>query len=182
MPKKPITAPEWVAIVTSILALMVAAFLPVRDAFFGQHVLRASVVSLEEASGQITATILLVNAGRNYETLYKARFIFSDDLASGGGSLSKESVGPLVIPPGQAKVVQLKAPTPNVLTLREQGVIKRPSGGVHLGVLFDVISQAGELPEEGKVYRITELLYDASGVRTGNKPRTGDHNSLLALL
>jgi len=75
-----------VSLVASIVAVVLSLFAFFRDSVLHQHVLRASVVSLEEEGGRLRANILLVNAGKHYETLYEARFIYSDDLSTGGGS------------------------------------------------------------------------------------------------
>ena len=95
---------------------------PSRDTFIDQDVLRASVVHDEEVADRLRASVLLVNAGKNYETLFSARrFIYLDDLSAGGGSMSKEGIGPIVLKPGEAVVVPLDASSPDIVRLREDG-------------------------------------------------------------
>lgn len=163
------------------VALALSLFTFVRDTFIDQNVLRASVVHIEEVGGRLHASILLVNSGKNYETLYSAKFIYSDDLSLGGGSVSKESVGPLVLKPGEAVVVKLDAAMPDIVRLREDGTIKNPRSGIHLGVIFDALTPSGELREDSRIYRVTEFLYDGAILR-GRGSRKGDNDKLIDLL
>jgi hypothetical protein len=170
-----------ITIVTSIVALVISIFTFSREYIFAQHVLRASVIRVEEEAGKLRADILLVNAGKHYETLYKLGFIYSEDLSMGGGSLSKETIGPIVLKPGTATVVQLEANYPDIKELRDSGIIKDPKSGIHLGVIFDIVTPSGELSEKGKLYRFTEMQFNGER-RGGNKPRPGDHDKLIDLL
>jgi hypothetical protein len=170
-----------ITIVTSVVALCLSLFVFFRDSVLNQHVLRASVVNIEEESDRLRASILLVNAGKHYETLYRAQFIYSNDLSTRGGSLSREFVGPVVLKPGEAVVLKLDAIKPDIQRLREDGIIKNPKSGIHLGVIFNAVTPSGELREDGKIFRFTEMLFDG-GQRAGNKPRTGDHDRLIDLL
>jgi len=113
-----------IAIVASVVALCLSLIAFFRDSVLNQHVLRASVVSIEEGNNRLRASVLLVNAGKHYETLYQARFIYSDDLSKGGGSVSQESVRPVVLKPGEAVVLKLDAAEPDIQKLREDGTIK----------------------------------------------------------
>lgn len=61
-----------------------------------------SVAAIDHSNSMIVATILFVNARKHYESLYSARFIFSDDLSTGGGQFSREFIGLIVLAPGQA--------------------------------------------------------------------------------
>jgi hypothetical protein len=164
-----------VAITASIVAIFVSLLALGREYIFAQHVLRASVVHMDEADGKLRADILLVNSGKHYETLYEARFIFSDDLSLGAGSLSEEAVGPIALEPGKAAVVRLETNQPDIKALREDGTIKDPKSGIHLGVI------AGELRKDSKIFRLTELLFDGER-RAGNRPRRGDNSGLIDLL
>lgn len=62
-----------VALVAAVIAVFTSVLALGRDYIFGQHVLRASVVRVDEAEGKLRADILLVNSGKHYETLYEAR-------------------------------------------------------------------------------------------------------------
>ncbi len=170
-----------IALVAAVIAVFTSVLALGRDYIFGQHVLRASVVRVDEAEGKLRADILLVNSGKHYETLYEARFIYSDDLSRGGGLVSKESVGPIVLEPGKATVLRLETTSPDIKVLREAGTIKDSKSGIHLGVIFDALTPAGELREDSKIFRFTELLYDGER-RVGNKPRQGDNTGLINLL
>lgn len=170
-----------VAIVASLVALCLSLFAFFRDSVLNQHVLKAKVVSVEERGDRLVASILLVNAGKHYETLYKARFIYSDDLSRGGGSLSNEILGPVVLKPGEAVVLSLDAVKPDIKSLRENGTIKNPKSGIHLGVIFDALTPSGELREDGKIFRFTEFLFDDTQP-AGAKPRPGDNDTLIDLL
>jgi hypothetical protein len=170
-----------VAITASIVAIFGSLLALGREYIFAQHVLRASVVHMDEADGKLRADILLVNSGKHYETLYEARFIFSDDLSLGAGSLSEEAVGPIALEPGKAAVVRLETNQPDIKALREDGTIKDPKSGIHLGVIFDALTPAGELRKDSKIFRLTELLFDGER-RAGNRPRRGDNSGLIDLL
>jgi hypothetical protein len=169
-----------IAIVASVIALCLSLFSFFKDSVLNQHVLRASVVGIEEQDTKIRASILLVNAGKHYETLYRARFIYSNDLSTGGGSMSKESVGPVALKPGEATVLTLEAPGPDIRQLRENGTVSN-SSGIHLGVAFNVVTPSGKLLDDDKIYRCTEMLFDGDKP-TGNKPRPGDTDGLIDLL
>ncbi|MFN0108694.1 MAG: hypothetical protein ACKVZH_07545 [Blastocatellia bacterium] len=181
MPKENLSIKDKIAIVASLAVLGLSLFAFVRDSVLNQHVLRASVVSVEEENGRLLASILLVNAGKHYETLYKAGFIYSEDLSTGGGSLSKEVVGPVVVKPGEALVLKLDASKPEIQRLRDEGIIKNPKSGIHLGVIFDPLTPSGQLRENSKIFRVTELLFDGAQ-RAGSKPRPGDHDGLIDML
>ena len=53
--------------------------------------------------------------------------------------------------------------------------------GIHLGVIFDAVTPKGELREDSKIFRLTELLYDGD-IRGGNKPRERDNSKFIDLL
>src|SRR5262249_44870593 len=151
-----------IAIVASVVALFLSLIAFFRDSVLNQHVLRASVVNIEEGNGRLQALVLLVNAGKHYETLYQAHFIYSDDLSKGGGSVSQESVGPVVLKPGEAVVLKLDAAEPDIQKLREDGTIKTPNSGIHLGVIFDAVSPSGELRKDSKTFRFTEMIFEGT--------------------
>ena len=67
-----------VVIITSVAALVLSLWSLIRDSFLDQHVLRASVVGIDEDRQKQTlhAKVLLVNGGKNYETLFSARIEF----------------------------------------------------------------------------------------------------------
>ncbi|MCU1268173.1 MAG: hypothetical protein JWM21_4491 [Acidobacteria bacterium] len=181
MAKENLSIKDKIAIVASIVALGLSLYAFVRDTLLNQHVLRASVVSIDEKGDRLLASILLVNAGKHYETLYKARFIYSDDLSTGGGATSNEFVGPIVVKPGEAVVLTLDASKPNIQKLRDDGTIKNPKSGIHLGVIFDPLTPSGQLKDDSKIFRFTELLFSGSE-RAGSKPRPGDNDRLIDLL
>ena len=52
-----------VALVAAVIAVFTSVLALGRDYIFGQHVLRASVVRVDEAEGKLRADILLVNSG-----------------------------------------------------------------------------------------------------------------------
>jgi hypothetical protein len=170
-----------IAIVASVVALCLSLFGFFRDSVVNQHVLRASVVNVDRKNDRLVATILFVNAGKHYETLWKARFIYSDDLSKGGGAVSNESIGPIVFKPGEALVISLDAAMPNITALREDGTIRDPKSGLHVGVVFDAVTPSGELREDSKIFRFTEMFFDGDQ-SAGAKPRPGDHDRLIDLL
>ena len=170
-----------VAVVASIIAIIISLVTFFKDQLFGQHVLRASVVAIEDSKDKLSADILLVNAGKHSETLYKAQFIFSDDLSQGGGSVSNEFVGPVVLEPGKATVVRLTTANPDIRVLRDEGVIENAKSGIHAGVIFNALTPSGELLEASKIYRFTEFIYNGDQ-KVGHKPRQGDNNALIDLL
>lgn len=170
-----------IAIVASVIALCLSLFGFFRDSVLNQHVLRASVVNVDQKDDRLVATILFVNAGKHYETLWKARFIYSDDLSKGGGSVSNESFGPVVFKPGEASVLTLDTAKPNITALREDGTIQDPKSGIHVGVIFDAVTPTGELREDSKIFRFTEMFFDGD-LPAGSKPRPGDHDKLIDLL
>src|SRR5215467_1377236 len=106
-----------ISVLASIVALIISLFGFFRDSILNQHVLRAAVVAIDDGRmpKKLTAKVLLVNAGKHYETLYSARFIFADDLTKGGGSLSREGIGPTVLKPGEAMVLSLDGTLPDDL-------------------------------------------------------------------
>ena len=78
-------------------------------------------------------------------------------------------------------MLRLETTSPDIKALRENGTIKDSKSGIHLGVIFDALTPAGELREDSKIFRFTELLYDGER-RVGNKPRQGDNTGLINLL
>jgi hypothetical protein len=175
------TLKDKVAIIGSAIAVVISVVSFFRDNIFAQHVLRATVVAIDVGTEKLSADVLIVNSGKHSETLYKAYFLFSEDLSTGGGSMSREFVGPLVIEAGKAVHSRLTAARPSIEDLRADGTIKNPASGVHLGVSFDSVTPRGDLPERGKIYRVTELFYIGNGVASA-RPRPGDHKQLIDIL
>src|SRR5690554_6135952 len=91
----------------SIIAFFMSGYTFLINNFLDQHVLKASVVSIDENQDSLSCNILIVNTGKSYETIYSARFIFSNNLNKGGGSLSNDKIGPIIIPPKQAIIATL---------------------------------------------------------------------------
>jgi len=168
------------AIVTAISAFALSLFNFGEQHLWNQHSLKASVAAINPSDSLITASILLVNGGKHYETLYSARFIFSDDLSTGGGQVSAESIGPIVLAPGEAVVEELTAKMPSIEELREDGTVKATSSGIHLGVDFVPVRPSGEIPEDSRIFRFTELKYSGSR-QVGASPRPGDSSGLIDL-
>jgi hypothetical protein len=179
----PMSFKDKLAIFASIVAVTISITTFFRDNLFGQHILKASVVAIDCYSDHTTckADILLVNPGKHAEVLFKAQFIFSGDLSRGGGQLSKESVGPVVLESGKAIMIHLETAAPTVATLREQGLLPSTQNSIHLGVIFDALTPAGELREDSKIFRITAFTFSDTGL-VGSKPRPGDSVGLIDLL
>lgn len=114
-------------------------------------------MNIEHSDTTLATQILVINSGKHYETIYQARFILADDLSTGGGSLSKDIVGPIVIQPGQAVVLKLATPAFSFQKYKEEGVISQNASGIHVGVNFLVVDENGTLKD--KTYRITEFKY-----------------------
>ena len=109
------------------------------------------------------------------------RFIFSEDLSTGGSHLSSESLGPKVVKPGEAVVLHLESMSPDIESFRDSDDTKKPDSGIHIGVAFSALTPSGELREEDKIFCFTEMQYNGYR-RIGNKPRTGNNKSLIDLL
>ncbi|MCF2221510.1 hypothetical protein H9Q08_19780 [Chryseobacterium sp. PS-8] len=163
----------------SIIAFLMSAYAFIENNFLHQHDLKVSVVSIEPAKDSLSCTILIVNSGRSYETVYSGRFIFSDNLNNGGGSLSNESIGPIVIPPNKAIISKLTTKMPSINEFHEDGTIPKKSLKIHTGVLFDIINKKGELSENGKIFKITQLEFDSSGEKVGAEPMKGDNKGMM---
>lgn len=166
----------------SIAALLMSAYTFIANNFLNQHALKASVVSIGSTKDSLKCTILLVNSGKSYETVYAAQFIFSDNLNKGGGSLSPEAIGPFVIPPNQAMIATLTTKSPDIKEFWEDGTVSKDSTHIHTGVQFDIIDKKGSLPEVGKIFKFTRLSFDAAANRTGTKPMEGDNKGMIDLL
>lgn len=177
------TLKDRVALAGSVIAIIISVVSFFKDNLFGQHVLRASVVAINTMNPEkeLRATVLLVNSGKHTEVLYKARFIYSADLNTTGGSLSKEEVGPVVLEPGQATLVELRSPFPSIDDLRQMGRLKEGAGTLHLGVVLDALTPSGDLKEESRIYKITELKFSGNDL-VGAKPKPNDTSGLLSLL
>lgn len=180
--KEPMNLKDKIAVVASTVALAISIVTFFKENLFGQHVLKASVVAIDSQSNPSTlrADILLVNSGKHTEVLYKAQFIFSADLSKGGGLLSKEFVGPIVLEAGKAALIRLETSNLTIEALREDEAIKETQSGVHVGVIFDALTPSGELREESKIYRVTEFKF-VDGKHVGSKPRQGDRDGLIDL-
>lgn len=176
-----LTIKDKIAIVVSVVALGLSLFSFFRDSVMYQHVLRASVVEIGGRAGRLHATILLVNAGKHYETLYQARFLYSDDLSKGQGSWGTEKLGPLVLKPGEAVVLTLDSRMPDIEKLRKEGIIKTSAkSGIHLGVTFNVVTPSGEMKDD-TIIRVTEMFFTGTEW-TGSGQRPGDHNTFVDLI
>lgn len=181
--KAPTTVKDKIAIVASVIAIAISITTFFKDNIFGQHALKASVVAIDSRSDEskLYADILLVNPGKHSEILFRAQFIFSDNLSKGGGLLSSESIGPIVLEPGKAALVRLESSNPTIAGLRENGTIKDAQDGFHVGVVFDVLTPSGELREDSKIFRITEFHF-AGEDHVGSKPRPKDNNGFIDLI
>ncbi|MBL0744664.1 hypothetical protein [Chryseolinea lacunae] len=173
---------DFLSLFISIAAFGFSAYTFLDTYVLARHELKATMVSIDTKGDSLICTILLINPGKSYETLYSGRFIFSDNLNKGGGLLSHEKIGPIVIPPAQAVVTKLKTTMPDINAMKEDGTLSRTATRVHMGVLFDAIDAEGKLPEGGTIYRFTQLEFDAAGKHVGSAPMNNDHSSLIDLL
>jgi len=161
-----------------------SAYTFMNNNLLNRHSLKATLVSVHPQKDSLEGTILFVNSGRSHETIYSGSFIFADDLNDGGGFVSHETIGPIVIAPKQAIIVKLKTATGNIVSyMRESknsdslAIIR-----IHTGFIFNVIGPQGDLPEGGIIYKFAELQFDAGGQSVGARPLEGDHDGLIDLL
>lgn len=180
--KNGLSMKDKLTITISIIALLISLYTFLSANFLDQHVFKGSVVSIDWEKDSLVANILLVNNGKSYETLYSARFIFGEDISSGGGTLSPEKIGPIVVPPNQAILAKLQMLRPNIDTLHKYLVVPASSFNLHLGVLFDVIDKNGNLPEDGKIYHFTVLKFDSSGLTPSAGRKATDDSTMIRLL
>jgi hypothetical protein len=174
---------DYLTLTISIVAILMSGYTFINDNFLHQHDLKASVVNISlPNSDSLSCTILIVNSGKSYETLYSASFIFSGDLNKGGGRVSHESIGPLVIPPNQAIISKLTTKVPDIRELKQEGTIPGTSMFIHTGIEFNVVDKKGDLPEDGKIYKITQLRFDSSGKWNGSNPMKDDNEGMIELL
>ena len=173
---------DYLTLSIAIVAFLMSGYTFIDNNFLHQHVLKASVISINPNKDSLSCTILIVNTGKSYETLYSSKFIFSDNLNKGGGAVSHESIGPIVVPPKQAIIVHLTTKMPNIQELKDDGTIPKTSMMIHTGVLFDIIDKKGNLPEDGKIYKFTQFEFDSTGQNVGAKPMKGDNEGMIDLL
>lgn len=163
-----------IGLVLSILAFVLSLYNFINQHFANQHVLKAAVISLHEDAETMSAKLLLVNTGKNYETLYSARFLFDGD------TYGKASLGPLVLKPGEARVEILSDPLPSAKSLRDSGILEPNEDKVHIAVEFLPVTHDGKLEESGTVYGFTEWKFSGD-VKVGAAPIAGDLNGLVNL-
>lgn len=173
---------DFLTLAISIIAFLMSGYIFLVNNFFDQHVLKASVVSINKHQDSLSCDILVVNTGRSYETIYSARFIFSNDLNKGGGSLSDEKIGPIIIPPKQAIIATLTTKMLDLEHLEIEGKKLNNEIHLHIGVIFDVIDDKGRLTENSKYYKITRLKFNSSGKSIGAAPMEGDDEGMIDLL
>lgn len=161
-------------LVLSVLAFALSLYNFINQHFANQHVLRAAVISLHEDAGTMNAKLLLVNAGKNYETLYSARFLFN------GTTYGKTTLGPLVLKPGEARVEILSEPLPSAKSLRDDAILGPNEDKLHIAVEFLPITHNGKLEESGTEYGFTEWKFSGD-VKTAAAPIAGDLNGLVNL-
>lgn len=163
-----------IGLMLSILAFALSLYNFINQHFANQHVLKAAIVSLQDDAETLNAKLLLVNAGKNYETLYSARFLFNGD------TYGKATLGPFVLKPGEARVEILSEPLPTAKSLRESGVLEPNEDKLHIAVEFLPITHDGKLEEGGTIYGFTEWKFSGDG-RVGAVPIAGDLNGVVNL-
>lgn len=159
-------------------ALAIAAFLLSLYNFasahlLNQHVLRAAVVAVEHRSDTLTAKLLLINPGKNDETLYSARLLF------GGTLYGDTSIGPVVLRAGEARIETLREPV-DIRLLRETGIVEPGTNRLPIAVEFLPVTRDGELLENGTVYGFTQWTLSGDSV-VGAAPAPTDREGLVAL-
>lgn len=177
-----VTLAERVAIATSILAVVIAAFPLVRDAYSEQHVLNASVIGIDGPDGGYQARILLVNKGRSHEVLYAARLIFESDLSSINGNLSKERVGPLVVSPGAAKLLTIDVSAKELPWMEADGTLLDGLDSARVGVNFVVVTPKGVVEERDSTHWFQEINFDADQEDGGTDEFDGADSGFIELL
>ena len=158
----------------AILAFALSLYNFIEQHFVRQHVLKAAVVSLEEDADTLRAKLLLVNEGKNVETLYSARFLFA------GNTFGKAILGPITLKPGEARLEVLNEPLPTAQRLRDSGVLKSNEDKLHIAVEFLPITRDGKVEEDGTIYGFTEWKFSGDKM-VGASPIAGDQSGLVDL-
>jgi hypothetical protein len=167
-------ASKRIALVLSILAFALSLYNFVDQHFVGQHVLKAAVVSLQDDADTLKAKLLLINEGKNVETLYSARFLFA------GNTFGKATLGPITLKPGESRLETLSEPLPTAQRLRDSGVLKPNEDKLHIAVEFLPITRDGKVEEDGTIYGFTEWKFSGDA-KVGASPIAGDQNGLVDL-
>lgn len=114
---------DYFTLTISLIAFLMSGYTFLDNNFMNQHRLKASVIKIDPIADSLFCDILIVNTGRSYETLYSGKFIYAGNLNDGGGRLSSEDFGPIVIPPKQAVIANLEIAMPNAEDLKNEGTL-----------------------------------------------------------
>jgi hypothetical protein len=171
-----------VPIVISAVALIVSLATLYYDHWREKHSLKAVITRIDYRD-PITVEIAIRNVGNKSEVLSQGHLLYGKD-DSGGGSVSAEGIGPLVLEPDEVIVQKFQTKPQPYNDLKERKELD-DSNGLHIGVLFSILdlrsSSRGERIYIEKYVPFTVIHFDDKGHMTGAKPTKENADAFVEL-
>jgi hypothetical protein len=173
----------WLPILISVAALLVSLGALYFDHWREAHSLRAVIAEINWGERPTPVEIVVRNLGNKTEVLKDARLIWSK-VDTGGGQVSKEHIGPVVIKADESVVQTFAAALPTFEELRDSNLLDQENG-LHVGVLFSILDfrspAIGSKIYVEKTIPFTVVYFDKAGRVTGSKPTTEGVESFVDL-
>jgi hypothetical protein len=164
----------WLPILISVAALSVSLGSLYYDHWREKHSLKAVISHLSWGEKQVVVEIVLHNLGNKPEVLKEASLIWNN-ADPGGGAVSEENVGPLVIKAEESVVQELTVQAPTFKDLKSSNLLDR-GNGLHVGVIFSILDfrphSTGSKIYVEKTIPFTVIYFDDNGRVTRAKPTT----------
>jgi hypothetical protein len=174
---------SWLPILISVAALSVSLGSLYYDHWREQHSLKAVVAQLDWGESQVPVEIVIRNLGNKPEVLIDARLIWNK-VDPGGGNLSKEQIGSLVIKPDESVVQKFTVQHPTFKDLKDSGLLDQDNG-LHVGVVFSILDfrphATGSKIYIEKTIPATVIYFDEKGRMTGATPTKENAEAFVEL-